>query len=167
MRSTGSRESRDSREASATSPTSIAVNTFSIRSGSRRNQRPVHQNIRSITTVRAMIETIRIGHIIGPPLRKLSIRKFPVSGGPDGIAEAGLAAGEAAGEVPGARLPLMVAAMLAPGAGEPATPAPGAVPGAPGGTPVPGAAGTPGALGAPGAAGTPGAPGAPGAPAGG
>src|ERR1700751_2033139 len=91
MRKTGSRESRDNREASATSPTSIAVNTFSMRFGSRRNQRPVHQKILSITTVKAMMETIRMGHMIGPPLRKLSIRKLPVRGGPEGPA-AGLPA---------------------------------------------------------------------------
>src|ERR1700730_7229968 len=78
MRKTGSRESRERREASATSPTSMAVNTFSIRFGSRRNQRPAHQKIRSSTTVTPMMETIRIGHMIGPPLRKLSIRKFPL-----------------------------------------------------------------------------------------
>jgi hypothetical protein len=43
IRSTGSRESRESLEASAVSPFSIAVKTFSIRFGSRRNQRPPHQ----------------------------------------------------------------------------------------------------------------------------
>src|SRR5437660_12896170 len=84
MRRTGSRESRDSRDASATSPTSIAVKTFSIRLGSRRNHRPPHQKIRSITTVKATIDTRRIGHMIGPPLRKLSMMKLllqpPVSG---------------------------------------------------------------------------------------
>src|SRR5437660_190989 len=76
MRRTGSRESRESRDASATSPTSIAVKTFSIRLGSRRNQRPPHQKIRSITTVKATIETRRIGHMMGPPFRKLSIIKL-------------------------------------------------------------------------------------------
>src|SRR5438445_12437501 len=79
MRSTGSREPRESREASATSPVSIAVNTFSISLGSRRNQRPPHQKIRSITTLSPTIDTIRIGHMIGPPLRKLSMRKLPVN----------------------------------------------------------------------------------------
>ena len=71
------------------------------------------------------------------------------------MAAAGLAAGEvaAAGDAPGARLPLTVAVMLAPGGGG----TPGA-PGAPGAIPVPGAAVIPAA---PGAAGTPGAPGAP------
>src|SRR5712692_3967578 len=76
MRRTGSRESRESRDASATSPTSIAVKTFSIRLGSRRNQRPPHQKIRSITTVKATIETRRIGHMMGPPFRKLSMMKL-------------------------------------------------------------------------------------------
>ena len=52
MRKTGSRESRDSRDASATSPFSIAVKTFSIRFGSRRIQRPSHQKMRSSTTVK-------------------------------------------------------------------------------------------------------------------
>src|SRR6266403_1490167 len=79
MRRTGSRESRESRDASATSPTSIAVKTFSIRFGSRRNQRPDHQKIRSITTVSPIIDTIRIGHMMGPPLRKLSIKKLELS----------------------------------------------------------------------------------------
>src|ERR1041385_5091892 len=79
MRRTGSREPRESREASATSPVSIAVNTFSISLGSRRNQRPPHQKIRSITTVSPTIATIRIGHMIGPPWRKLWMRKLPVN----------------------------------------------------------------------------------------
>src|SRR5260370_21472535 len=108
MRRTGSRDPRESREASVVSPFSIAVNTFSIRFGSRRNQRPVHQKILSITTVSPMIETIRIGHMIGPPLLKLSIRKLPV------VCAAGLEAGDAAADGAGARLPLTVAAMLAP-----------------------------------------------------
>src|SRR2546430_13064948 len=76
MRRTGSRESRESRDASVTSPTSIAVKTFSIRLGSRRNQRPPHQKIRSITTVKATIDTRRIGHMMGPPFRKLSMMKL-------------------------------------------------------------------------------------------
>src|SRR6266550_601790 len=44
-----------------------------------------------------MIDTIKIGHMIGPPLLKLSIRKFvqPVLGG-GATDAAGLAAGEAA-----------------------------------------------------------------------
>src|ERR1700732_3538984 len=105
MRSTGSRESRERREASATSPTSIAVKTFSMRFGSRRNQRPRHQKIRSSTTVTPMIDTIRIGHMIGPPFRKLSMRKFPLAVVVG--AAAVLVAGEAAGD--GLRLPLNVA----------------------------------------------------------
>src|SRR5258708_33628953 len=123
MRRTGSRESRESRDASATSPTSIAVKTFSIRFGSRRNQRPPHQKIRSITTVKATIETSKIGHIIGPPLRKLSMIKLLLQP---------LASGAGAALGLGAR----VAVTLAPGtpgpAGAPAGPA-GDIPGAPGG----------------------------------
>src|ERR1700720_3841417 len=109
MRKTGSRESRDNREASVTSPISMAVNTFSIRLGSRRNQRPVHQKIRSITTVNATSDTIRIGHMTGPPLRKLSTKKFPLKTLLLGAGVA-LAAGDAltAG--------LRVAVTLAPGA---------------------------------------------------
>jgi hypothetical protein len=79
MRKTGSRDPRESLDASAKSPLSIAVNTFSIRFGSRRNQRPPHQKIRSITTVRPTIDTMRIGHMMGPPLRKLSIKKLEPS----------------------------------------------------------------------------------------
>src|SRR5215470_10987614 len=76
MRSTGSREPRESLEASAVSPFSIAVKTFSIRFGSRRNQRPLHQMHRSSTTVSATIETTKIGHITGPPLRNWSINQL-------------------------------------------------------------------------------------------
>src|SRR5256714_10715217 len=123
MRRTGSRESRESRDASATSPTSIAVKTFSIRFGSRRNQRPPHQKIRSITTVKATIDTRRIGHMIGPPLRKLSMMKLllhPLTS----------AAGAAIG------LGLKVAVTVAHGAaGAPPGPT-GEVPGAPGGIPA-------------------------------
>src|SRR4029453_897167 len=143
MRKTGSREPRESLEASAISPFSIAVNTFSIRLGSRRNHRPVHQKIRSITTVRPMIDTIRIGHMIGPPFLKLSIKKLvaPVSVGEAAAAGAGPSA-------PGAGL--QVAVIRAPGTA-----------GAPGGvTPVGSCAGAAGftAAGAPGlmAAGAPG-----------
>src|SRR5438876_2184292 len=143
MRNTGSRESRDNREASATSPTSIAVNTFSIRFGSRRNHRPVHQKILSITTVSPIIDTIRIGHMIGPPLRKLSIKKLPVGAGPAGTAGLAAAAGEAAGERP----PLNVAVTLAPGAGVIAPAPAGDIPSAPPGD-IPGAPG--GGMGAPG-----------------
>src|ERR1700751_4375902 len=103
MRRTGSRESRDNREASATSPTSMAVNTFSMRFGSRRNQRPVHQKIRSITTVNAMIDTIRIGHITGPPLWNLSINQLPARK-PVGCSGVGEAAGEGLVAVPAAGL---------------------------------------------------------------
>src|SRR6266478_10059298 len=83
MRKTGSRDPRESLEASAVSPFSIAVNTFSMRFGSRRNQRPLHQKIRSITTVSPMIDTIKIGHMIGPPLWNLSINQLLASKPPD------------------------------------------------------------------------------------
>src|SRR2546428_13274834 len=111
MRKTRSREPRHSRDASVTSLTSIAVKTFSIRLGSRRNQRPDHQNTRSITTVSATIEMMRIGHITGPPWRKLSIRKLPViTRGPHTPLLS-----------PAAGLPLgLAAAGGAPGAGAPA-----------------------------------------------
>src|SRR5450755_4296207 len=98
MRRTGSRESRDRREASATSPTSIAVKTFSIRLGSRRIQRPSHQKIRSSTTARAVRETTRIGHMIGPPFRKLSTKKFL------SIALSGIAAADGLATAAGATL---------------------------------------------------------------
>src|SRR5712691_7665218 len=117
MRKTGSREPRESLEASVTSPVSIAVNTFSIRFGSRRNQRPDHQKIRSITTVRPMIDTMRIGHMIGPPFRKLSIKKLEPS--PLGFVGASACAG------------LSVAVTVA--AGDVATPGGGGTAGAPGG----------------------------------
>ena len=52
--------------------------------------------------------------MIGPPFRKLSIKKLPVKAGP--AFTAGLA--EAAGDAAGERLPLNVAVTLAPGAGE-------------------------------------------------
>jgi hypothetical protein len=52
--------------------------------------------------------------MIGPPLRKLSIKKLPVNGGPAFIAGLAEAAGDGAGE----RAPLIVAVTLAPGAGE-------------------------------------------------
>src|ERR1700722_3397426 len=124
MRRTGSRESRDSLDASATSPTSIAVKTFSIRFGSRRNQRPPHQKMRSITTVRATIDTIRIGHMTGPPSLNLSMKKFPVS-----FVSYKWAAGAADSLGAG----LNVAVTLVPGAGIPG--AAGDIPGAPGGIP--------------------------------
>src|ERR1700730_13731394 len=103
MRRTGSREPRERREASATSPVWMAVKTFSIRFGSRRIQRPSHQKMRSSTTANAVKETIRIGHMIGPPLRKLSTKKF-LSNMPS--AGAGLVVGMAlcTGEVTGAAL---------------------------------------------------------------
>src|SRR5437016_11440624 len=141
MRNTGSRDPRESLEASAISPCSIAVNTFSIRFGSLRNQRPVHQKILSITTVSPMMETMRIGHMIGPPLRKLSIKKLPLSA-VCGAAE--VAAGDpvVAGD--------SVAVTVDPGAGE--RPAAGDIPGARAGD-MPAAGGGIGAPGCPGTAG--------------
>jgi hypothetical protein len=91
-----------------------------------------------------MIDTIKIGHMIGPPFWKLSIRKFvqPVLGG--GAADAaGLAAGEAA-----LKVAETTGLGIAPGA-------PGEVAGAPG-TPVAGDGITPGAAGDATAPGTPG-----------
>src|SRR5467141_1824113 len=122
MRKTGSRDPRESLDASAKSPLSIAVNTFSIRFGSRRNQRPVHQKIRSITTVSPMIDTMRIGHMMGPPLRKLSMRKLP--------ANMPVAFVSAAGEAVAAGDAVSVAATLSPGAGEPLTDPAGEIPAA-------------------------------------
>src|SRR5437762_1138513 len=127
MRKTGSREPLESREASVVSPCSIAVNTFSIRLGSRRNQRPVHQKIRSITTVSPMMDTIKIGHMIGPPLWNLSINqllpKRPVSAAGEAAGGAALAAAAAAGLSAPACAGLNVAVTGAPGAaGCPAAP---------------------------------------------
>src|SRR5207237_3081359 len=152
MRNTGSREPRDKREASVTSPVSIAVKTFSIRFGSRRIHRPVHQNARSMTTATPMTDTIRIGHMIGPPFWKLSIRKFvqPVLGGGAGGA-AGLAAGEAAALKVAETAGLGIAPGAAgEGAGAPGTPGDGITPGAAGDATAPGAPGdvaTPGGRG--------------------
>src|SRR6266496_6368843 len=159
MRRTGSRDPRDSLEASVVSPCSIAVNTFSIRLGSRRNQRPVHQKIRSITTVSPMIDTIKIGHMIGPPLWNLSINqllpKRPVSDAGEAAGGAALAAAAAAGLSAPACAGLNVAVTGAPGAaGCPAAPGcPGAAgccaAACPGGTFVAGAcAAAPGFAGA-------------------
>src|SRR5216110_3151966 len=110
MRRTGSRVSRERRDASATSPTSIAVKTFSIRLGSRRIQRPSHQKIRSITTVSATKDRRRIGYMIGPPSLKLRTKKFLSSslwgladglGDPFGDAEAVVVVVVVAGDIPG------------------------------------------------------------------
>src|SRR6266545_953958 len=130
MRKTGSRDPRESLEASVTSPFSIAVNTFSMRFGSRRNQRPPHQKIRSITTVSPMIDTIKIGHMIGPPLWNLSINQLP--------ARKPVGCGSAVGETAGDGLVAVAAAGLvtAPGAGLRVTgiDAPGTAGCSPGGT---------------------------------
>ena len=80
---------------------------------------------------------------MGPPLRKLSIKKLPVGAGPAGTAGLAAAAGEAAGERP----PLNVAVTLAPGAGVIAPAPAGDIPSAPPGD-IPGAPG--GGMGAPG-----------------
>ena len=87
------------------SPVSIAVNTFSTRLGSRRNQRrPTRNALKDHGN--ATIETIRIGHMIGPPLLKLSMKKFLLSGAASvGIAVAPGAPGAAlAPGAPGAAL---------------------------------------------------------------
>src|SRR5215468_6662573 len=117
MRSTGSREPRESLDASAVSPFSIAVKTFSIRFGSRRNQRPLHQMHRSTTTVSATIETIKIGHITGPPFLNWSINqllpKTPAGfSGAGAIVATGLVAAAAAGLV----TPAAAGLVKAPGA---------------------------------------------------
>src|SRR6266576_591898 len=132
MRSTGSLDPRESLDASATSLFSIAVKTFSIRLGSRRNQRPAHQKTRSITTVSPMIDTIRIGHMIGPPLRKLSMRKLPLNVPAAFASPAGdaVVAGDA----------VSVAGTLSPGAGEAPSGPPGEVPAA-GASDIPAAGG--------------------------
>src|SRR5437868_8804251 len=119
MRKTGSREPLESLEASASSPFSIAVKTFSIRFGSRRNQRPLHQKIRSITTVSAIIDTIRIGHMTGPPLWNLSINQLLPNTPP-------LVCASAAGEVAGAALAAAAAAGLPAPTGAGLVTAPGA-----------------------------------------
>src|SRR5262249_46041487 len=137
MRSTGSREPRESREASAVSPFSIAVKTFSMRFGSRRNQRPLHQMHRSSTTVSATIETTRIGHITGPPLRNWSINQL-LPKTPAGFSGLAATAGEG-----------LVAAAAA-GLVAPTAPGLGTAPGAPG---WPAAGGWPAAPGSPGGGG--------------
>src|ERR1700745_2452456 len=111
MRNTGSREPRERRETPAVSLFSIAVNTFSIRLGSRRNQRPPHQKHRSITTVSAMIDTMRMGHMTGPPLWNLSMSQLLPTVPPQGPAAGALA--EAAGD----GLPAAVAGLAPAAAG--------------------------------------------------
>src|SRR5437773_11672683 len=101
MRKTGSRDPRESLEASVTSPFSIAVNTFSIRLGSRRNQRPVHQKIRSITTVSPMMDTIKIDQMIGPALWYLAINQLLPKRPLSAAVGAAVGAASAAGAAPG------------------------------------------------------------------
>src|SRR6266480_3845276 len=122
MRRTGSRDPRESLEASVVSPCSIAVNTFSMRFGSRRNHRPPHQKHRSITTVSAMIDTMRIGHMTGPPWWNLLINQL-LPRRPVGCASAeaeaagdGLVAVAAAGLVAAPGAGLSVTGTDAPGA---------------------------------------------------
>src|SRR5262245_60927503 len=147
MRKTGSREPRASLEASFMSPASIAVKTFSTRLGSRRNQRKPHQKQRSITTNKETMETIRIGHMIGPPARKFRMKKLELfcssAAGAAGLASGATVAVTAAGDVPAAGTAGEVpTAGVVPGAAGEA-PNAGAVPGAAGDSAgaVPGAAG--------------------------
>src|SRR6266700_7894278 len=118
MRNTGSRDPRESLEASVVSPCSIAVNTFSMRFGSRRNHRPVHQRHRSITTVSPIIDTIRIGHIAGPPWWNLQINQL--------LARKPVGCGSAAGETAAVGLVAIVAVGLVPVAAAGLVAAPGA-----------------------------------------
>src|SRR5207302_9705772 len=159
MRKTGSRDPRESREASAVSPCSIAVNTFSMRFGSRRKQRPPHQKIRSITTVSPMIDTIKIGHMIGPPLWNLSINQLLPSTPPlgcasvtgDGLAAAGLklavTPAPGAGDSPGGALPTWAGAPGLAAAGAPGLTAAGAPGPTAGGAPAGDVCAAPGAAG--------------------
>jgi len=78
-----------------------------------------------MTTVNPMIETIRIGHMIGPPFLKLSMRKFSVNAPPFLTSGAAVAAGERVAATAGDPL----------GAVRPEAP----VTGAPGATLIPGA----------------------------
>src|SRR4029077_6340964 len=92
-----------------------------MRLGSRRNHRPVHQKHRSITTVSAIIDTIRIGHITGPPWWNLLINQLLArkpAGCGSALAEAageGLVAVAAAGLVTAPGAGLSVTGMDAPG----------------------------------------------------
>jgi hypothetical protein len=89
-----------------------------MRFGSRRNQRPIHHRHRSITTVSAIIDTTRIGHITGPPLRNWSINQLPALVGCDsagGAAGEGLIAAGAAGLVAAPGAGLSVTGTVAPG----------------------------------------------------
>src|SRR5262249_31800647 len=119
----------------------MAVKTFSIRFGSRRIQRPVHQKTRSSTTATAIIDTIKIGHMMGPPLRKLSMRKF---------VQPALTTGAGVADGDGAALKVAETTGLGIAPGAPGTP--GDMPGAPAGgeARAPGAPGTPGDVTAPG-----------------
>src|SRR5262245_66255948 len=95
-----------------------------MRFGSRRNHRPVHQKHRSITTVSAMIDTIRIGHITGPPWWNLLINQLlprrPVgcASAPGEAAGDGLVAVAAAGLVTAPGAGLSVTGTVVPGMAE-------------------------------------------------
>src|SRR4051812_50149442 len=82
----------------------MAVKTFSMRFGSRRIQRPSHQKMRSRTTARAVSETTRIGHMMGPPFLKLSTKKFLSNAPP----AAGLAGGGPPRGAPAPAAPVVV-----------------------------------------------------------
>jgi hypothetical protein len=92
-----------------------------MRFGSRRIQRPSHQKILSKTTANETIETIRIGHMIGPPALNFAMKKFLSSslcgeaeglGLPLGDAELVVVVVVVAGDIPGTDA---VAIGLAPG----------------------------------------------------
>src|SRR5262245_36886279 len=106
----------------------MAVKTFSMRFGSRRNQRPLHQMHRSSTTVSATIDTIRIGHITGPPLRNWSINQL-LPKTPAGFSGLGaIVAGGLVAAAAGLVAPTAPGLVIAPG-----TPGCPAAPGSPGG----------------------------------
>src|SRR5690242_14415743 len=118
-----------------------------MRLGSRRNQRPNHQKMRSSTTVSATIETMRIGHMIGPPRLNLSTNQTPLVGGAISPVSLPPTPGEAAvaGEA------LNVAVTLVPGAGGAPVVVAGDIAGAPGAAGPPAGGGfTAGFAGAPG-----------------
>lgn len=89
-----------------------------------------------------MIDTIKIGHMMGPPFWKLSIRKFVQ---PDFTGCAGDAAALAAGEAPALKVAETTGLGIAPGAPDEVAGAPvagdGITPGAAGDATAPGAAG--------------------------
>jgi len=76
MRKTGSREPLKAWKPRSYRRCSIAVNTFSMRFGSRRNQRPLHQKISLDHHGEPDIDTIKIGHNDWTPLWNLSINQL-------------------------------------------------------------------------------------------